>query len=295
MVEMRESAEQPVATRSAVRKPEEHAIENVARGPAHLGDVASVERGPHARRAVLEIQESIERPAIARSAVGGREERVAEGVRPARKHLGDDAVASADIDRGSTLGLQVFEQVCEHGPVRASRKLFASLAHLFKKWNKGGVKFLHAIPSTSLFLLSCKRSSLFPKDARECAASTRLNVRYTLPQYQVLRDFLLGMEDKGQVYFLDQLATSARDASADGGDLADASTWLQSHIDPVTQRPYLALQLDPLWWQRRRQTATPRFVASITSIADALQAGPVQLMHVMELVYQSNPTINVVK
>merc|ERR1712039_1164461 len=172
------------------------------------------------------------------------------------------------------------------------------------KWKKEGDRFLGSIPANALFLLGLKRSWLFPETRQDEVESRRENPKYTDSKHQKIRDLILEKETANQVFFLRTsnalapfpgFADPRQVPPADPEVFQNASKWLQSHMDPVTEQPYVPLKLDPSWWRTRFKATDKRYTGAVDVIIKNFQTGAHDFAPVMELLFQSNPTLDVVR
>merc|ERR1719221_1195774 len=83
--------------------------------------------------------------------------------------------------------------------------------------------------------------------------------------------------------------------------LQKLSAFFEEKIDPVSDRPYEPLLLEPHWWKARFQRSRARFIGNPSSVVSALSDGEravkvtdvqdIAIPTLQELIYQSNPTL----
>jgi len=90
--------------------------------------------------------------------------------------------------------------------------------------------------------------------------------------------------------------------SGDPAAFPRVSQWLHALDDPVTGAKYAPLRLDPDWWHSRGEWASgggfaadgAKFTRSAALVVKNFSAGAHDYSPMMELLHQSNPTIDVV-
>mmetsp|Transcript_50528 Transcript_50528/g.145666 ORF Transcript_50528/g.145666 Transcript_50528/m.145666 type:complete len:352 (+) Transcript_50528:53-1108(+) len=86
-------------------------------------------------------------------------------------------------------------------------------------------------------------------------------------------------------------------------DLPKLSRFFEEKIDPVSERPYKPLLLDPQWWRVKFQRASARYVGKPSAVIAAItprdpetgnltsRSQDIDLPAMQELIYQSNPSL----
>jgi len=173
------------------------------------------------------------------------------------------------------------------------RRIYVSLSSLMREWDGKGFELLKEIPSNALFFFGSKRSWVFPENSEEHQESVKENSRYTKPTYQALRDLILEKESRGEVFFLKPPGFKYNGDlfHGDPGAFPLASTWIQRHTDPLTGKPFAPLLLDPQWWATSFKNS--KYTRHVGTIVKNFQRGAHDYAPVMELLHQSNPTLEI--
>eukprot|EP00929_Paragymnodinium_shiwhaense_P004734 TRINITY_DN10587_c0_g1_i1.p1 TRINITY_DN10587_c0_g1~~TRINITY_DN10587_c0_g1_i1.p1 ORF type:complete len:183 (+),score=20.73 TRINITY_DN10587_c0_g1_i1:233-781(+) len=176
-----------------------------------------------------------------------------------------------------------------------SRQIFISLSSLLRTYDREGDALLAKIPEDALFFFGSKRSWVFPQGEAEKLESTGENPRYTRPQYQPVRDLILAKESKDQVFWLKPpgFVYNGDLFHGDPEAFPRASQWLQRHKDPSTGEPYRPLLLEPEWWNSQFNPRQGKFYTHVNRIIKNMQCGAHDYGPVMELLHQSNPTLEI--
>ncbi|CAK0853593.1 unnamed protein product [Prorocentrum cordatum] len=176
------------------------------------------------------------------------------------------------------------------------RKVYISLSSLMARCDREGEAVLHTIPPDALFLFGSKRSWVFPESAAEQEESRSENPRYTMAKYEGLRSLIVDKEARGEVFFLKPpgFKYSGDLFHGDPEAYQRTSAWLQGHLDPATDRHYSPLLLDPAWWQNEFQPGTAAYTSSVETITKNFPNGAHDYRPLMELLHQSNPTLDIV-
>mmetsp|Transcript_92287 Transcript_92287/g.152867 ORF Transcript_92287/g.152867 Transcript_92287/m.152867 type:complete len:213 (-) Transcript_92287:8-646(-) len=175
------------------------------------------------------------------------------------------------------------------------RHIYISLSSIFYKWDKEGEACLSQIPEDALFFFGSKRSWVFPENEAEVQESRRNSSRYTKPDYQKIRDLILKKEGAQQVFFLKPPGFKYNGDLFHGDPAAFhiASKWLTGHLDPVTGKPYSPLILQPDWWRTEFDRFKAKYTNSVDTIIKNFECGAHDYNPVKELLYQSNPSLEI--
>jgi hypothetical protein len=73
---------------------------------------------------------------------------------------------------------------------------------------------------------------------------------------------------------------------------AQVSAWLQTITDPVTGQKYGPLKLDAAWWKANLTVKTRHFYTNSDRVIQNFKLGEHDYDATMELLVQSNPTLN---
>lgn len=180
--------------------------------------------------------------------------------------------------------------------VGQQRKIYISLSSILRLWDRQGQALLEQIPENALFFFGSKRSWVFPANKEEAAESRTENAKYTSPTYQQIRELILEKEARDQVFFLKPPGFKYNGDLYHGDPAAfpKASKWLQRHKDPITGKAYAPLLLDPAWWETKFDPSTCKHTKAARSVVKNFQCGAHDYAPVMELLYQSNPCLDIV-
>jgi len=176
------------------------------------------------------------------------------------------------------------------------RTVFISLSSLLRRWDSRGVAILAELPEDSLFFFGSKRSWVFPATEAELEESRSENPRYICRSYQPLRDLIKFKEARGEVYWLKPQGFEYNGSLYHGHPDAfpKASDWLQSLNDPTTGDRYAPLLLDPQWWNGSFKKEDAKYTSASRLIVKNFLNGAHDYAPVMELLHQSNPTLDIV-
>jgi len=189
-----------------------------------------------------------------------------------------------------------FEKLRVQAPSSKGRQIFISLSTIFHKWDQSGEAFLQTIRGDALFFFGSKHSWVFPVGEAEMKESLQNGSKYIKPQHQKIRDLIIQKEAKDQVFFLKPpgFIYNGSLMHGDPGAFPKASDWLTCHIDPLTGVHYKPLILDVEWWNAGFAPATAKYEQCVDSITMNFQCGAHDYGPVMELLHQSNPTLEII-
>ena len=181
------------------------------------------------------------------------------------------------------------------------RSMFVSLSKLLRAGARG---LADPRLEVALLLFGGKRSWVFPRNDAERRESHAENPAY-LRMDGGLRDLIERKEGAGEVCWLkpEGFVYDGGLHSGDPGAYPRVSTWLEALDDPATGAKYKPLILDPDWWLARGKWAEngggfardgAKFTRAVATVVTNFQNGAHDYMPMMELLHQSNPTIDVV-
>lgn len=143
------------------------------------------------------------------------------------------------------------------------------------------VKFYTKIPpkqmEESIFFFGSKRSWVFPSNKQEEAESKMQPTDYMAFPI-TFRNLIKAKEQKGLVYWLKPDC-----------DFQKVSQFFQNIVDPVTQQNYKPLQLDNTWWTSTFKQG--KYTSHGKRVVSNYLQGEHDYTSIMELLYQSNPTM----
>eukprot|EP00475_Leptophrys_vorax_P016323 TRINITY_DN2278_c0_g2_i1.p1 TRINITY_DN2278_c0_g2~~TRINITY_DN2278_c0_g2_i1.p1 ORF type:complete len:206 (+),score=61.52 TRINITY_DN2278_c0_g2_i1:65-619(+) len=130
----------------------------------------------------------------------------------------------------------------------------------------------------SLFFFGSKRCWVFPSNAAEEKESKQQPTKYSkFPDD--FKQLILDKEAAGLVFWLKPEE-----------DYGLVSQWLTSIDDPVTGEKYKPLILDEEWWKTKFSKG--KFTTRKERVVINFKTGDHDYSSVMELLYQSNPTVD---
>jgi hypothetical protein len=185
-------------------------------------------------------------------------------------------------------------RTCSSSP--EPRQVFISLSSLMSNFDRKGDALLQQIPSNALFFFGSKRSWVFPDGDEQLNESRNENPRYTAAQYQPLRDLIVEKETRGEVFFLKPpgFKYNGNLYHGDPAAFSNASDWLVTLDDPVSGKKYNPLKLDESWWQTEWDKSTKKYTSAVMLIVKNFKNGAHDYAPVMELLHQSNPTLQII-
>jgi len=176
------------------------------------------------------------------------------------------------------------------------RRIYISLSSLLRQWDQKGPTLISEMPRDALFFFGSKRSWVFPSTEAEVKESKGENPKYTHDRYQPVRALILQKESRNEVFWL-KPPGFVYNGSLFHGDPAAfgrASEWLQQLADPVTGQRYQPLRLDPDWWRQSFEKHSAEYTRHVDTIIRNFTNGAHDYMPVMELLHQSNPTLDII-
>lgn len=144
----------------------------------------------------------------------------------------------------------------------------------------------------AIFMFGSKRCWLFPETEAERSDSAQQPTDY-LQMSDHFKQLVLKKEAENLVFWLkpDDYEYSGDISDGDPESYQRFSTWIQTVVDPVTNENYGPLILDDEWWLSKETFPTPKYCYARQAIIDNYKSGAHSYRPVMELVYQSNPTM----
>ena len=140
-----------------------------------------------------------------------------------------------------------------------------------------------AIPSeaidNAIFFFGANRSWLFPNNREEMLGARSQPVKY-LEFDEDFKSLILYKEERKLVFWL-----------LPGKSYSNGSKLIEAITDPVSQENYLPLILDENWWLTEFTAKDAKFCQDPASIINNFTQGNFDYDPVMELLYQSNPTL----
>eukprot|EP00933_Yihiella_yeosuensis_P020964 TRINITY_DN16704_c0_g3_i2.p1 TRINITY_DN16704_c0_g3~~TRINITY_DN16704_c0_g3_i2.p1 ORF type:complete len:180 (+),score=27.85 TRINITY_DN16704_c0_g3_i2:82-621(+) len=176
----------------------------------------------------------------------------------------------------------------------SQRDIYISLSSLMSRWDKLGDALLTQVQPNALFLFGSKRSWVFPETESERRES-RKYPRYTQSKFQRLRDLIQEKEARDEVFWLKPEGFQYNGDLYHGDPEAfpKASDWLQRQEDPSTGTAFSPLQLDEDWWKTQFDPKTAKYDKKVDRIVKNFTCGAHDYAPLMELLHQSNPTLNI--
>lgn len=173
------------------------------------------------------------------------------------------------------------------------RQMIIAWSVLFKK----GEEFWKSMPKDMLLVFGAKRCWIFPKTAAEHEESRSQHATYTSKEAEGLRAVIIEKEKRGEVFWFkpDNFAISQDPLHGDPAAFPRFSEWIQRFKDPANGcRRYRPLHLDVTWWVSKFDTTSAKFEKEAASVIRTIGTGAHVGPPVMELLWQSNPTLEVV-
>ncbi|WP_329575643.1 hypothetical protein OG500_01665 [Kitasatospora sp. NBC_01250] len=131
----------------------------------------------------------------------------------------------------------------------------------------------------AIFFFGAKRSWLFPTNREEMLEARSQPSKY-LEFDDDFKSLVLQKKERGLVFWL------LPDKS-----YSNASKFIEAITDPVSKENYRPLILDEDWWLTRFNSKDAKFCKDARSITSNFKQGDFDYDPVMELLYQSNPTL----
>lgn len=157
----------------------------------------------------------------------------------------------------------------------AKRTVFISATSLSKQYKSIPPEVLE----TSILFFGAKRSWLFPTNREEMLEARNLSTKY-LEYDEDYKSFILQKEKEKLVYWL-----------LSNKDYQSASEFFTNIIDPVSNENYCPLILDKNWWEKEFVPTNAKYTNNTELIVSNFNNGEFDDDAVMELLYQSNPTL----
>ncbi len=155
------------------------------------------------------------------------------------------------------------------------RSVFLSAPFLSKQYKSIPDEVLEA----SILFFGAKRSWLFPSNSEEMLEAKKLSEKY-LEFDEDYKSFILRKEKQNLVHWL-----------LPSKDYQRASEFFANILDPVSKENYLPLILDKNWWQTEFVSTDGKYTKNAEQIISNFNSGEFDYEAVMELLYQSNPTL----
>jgi len=195
-------------------------------------------------------------------------------------------------------------------PAGPPRQILISLSALIREFDKRGEALLRDISPNALFFFGSKRSWVFPANVEEfqesrsqnraCTSGITVDQRGCLDcskaKYQPILSLIQEKETRGEVFFLKPpwLQYNGNLLHGDRDAFTKASDWLVGLTDPVTCEKYKPLRLDEAWWMTQWDRSNSRYTDNVKRIVTNFSCGAHDYDAVMELLHQSNPTLDIV-
>jgi len=155
------------------------------------------------------------------------------------------------------------------------RTVFVSASFLSKQYKNIPAYVLEP----AIFLFGGNRSWLFPTSREEMLEARSQPTKY-LEFDEDFKSLILKKEEEGLVHWFKPENSYRK-----------ASDFLEGVQDPVSQENYLPLVLDEDWWKKDFNTAEGKYTSNVDQIVQNFKSGDFDYDAVMELIYQSNPTL----
>lgn len=155
------------------------------------------------------------------------------------------------------------------------RHVFLSATFLSKQYKSIPAEVIE----NAIFFFGAKRSWLFPTNREEMLEARNLPTKY-LEFDEDYKSLIQHKEDQKMVFWL-----------LPGKNYSDASKVIEAITDPVSKGNYLPLILDEGWWLTEFNAKNAKFCKDAQSIISNFKQGEFDYDAVMELLYQSNPTL----
>jgi hypothetical protein len=155
------------------------------------------------------------------------------------------------------------------------RYAFLSATFLSKQYKSIPTEIL----DNAILLFGSKRSWLFPTNREEMLEARTLPAKY-LEFDEDYKTVIRHKEEQGLVFWL-----------LPSKDYKLVSSFLEKITDPISKENYLPLILDEDWWLTDFQSASAKYTGDVKLIINNFKTGEFDYDAVMELLYQSNPTL----
>lgn len=155
------------------------------------------------------------------------------------------------------------------------RHVFLSAPSLSKQYSSIPAHVL----DNSIFLFNAKRSWLFPSTREDMLEARSQPTKY-LEFDEDFKSLILRKEKGGLMFWLLPEKSHAK-----------ASDFVEGLTDPVSEEHYLPLVLDAKWWNTDFEAGKAKYCKGVKTITDELKDVSFNHDAVMEIIYQSNPTL----
>jgi len=153
--------------------------------------------------------------------------------------------------------------------------VFISASFLSKQYRSIPAETLN----NSIFFFGAKRSWLFPSNREEMIEARSQPTKY-LEFDEDFKSLILQKETDGLCYW-----------QQPQNDFKKVSLFFEKIVDPVSGENYLPLVLDDNWWKSEFDSKEAKFTSDIEQVIANYKNGEHDYDAVMELIYQSNPTL----
>lgn len=155
------------------------------------------------------------------------------------------------------------------------RYVFLSPKFLSKQYKSVPVEILE----NSIFFFGADRSWLFPSSREEMAEARKQTDKY-LEFDEDFKSLIQHKEEKKMAFWL-----LPKKSYAEGSEIVAALS------DPVSRENYLPLIAEEKWWNSEFSVKDAKYCTTVKTIVDTIKEGSFDFDAVMELLYQSNPTL----
>jgi hypothetical protein len=160
-------------------------------------------------------------------------------------------------------------------PDAKRRYVFLSASFLSKQYQS----VPDGVLGDAILFFGAKRSWLFPENREEMLEARSQPTKY-LEFDEAFKSLILDKEARKQVFWL-----------LPGRDYKAASTFLEGITDPVGGERYRPLILTEEWWLTKFNSKDAKFCQDAKLVVSNFKQGEFNYDPVMELLYQSNPTL----
>ena len=155
------------------------------------------------------------------------------------------------------------------------RYVFLSAGFLSKQYKSIPSEVLN----NSIFIFNAQRNWIFPATNQERLEAKSIYTNYAEFD-EDYKSIILLKEKQNLVYWL-----------LPNKDYQELSIFLESIVDSTANEKYLPLILDEAWWQSEFSRGDAKYTKDTQQIVNTFKTGSFDYDAVMELVYQSNPTL----
>jgi len=131
----------------------------------------------------------------------------------------------------------------------------------------------------AIFLFGGKRSWLFPTNREEMLEARNQQTKY-LEFDEDFKSLILKKEDESLCFWF-----------RPENSYKKASEFLENIQDPVSSENYLPLVLDEDWWRTDFDSTQGKYTTNVDQVVQNFKSSDFDYDAVMELIYQSNPTL----